>query len=128
MINLVFNHIVKAVFGLLFLFSAHVNAQTVDNDSLVRSTFQMRVEQMVDSLNMDDSTQVKFYEIYTWYGETMRDAYENRTTWIGLNHTYQWTVRERDTRMRAILNDTQFYYFKRRQKEIEQEARRNRKK
>ena len=81
---------------------------------------------MVDSLAMSDSVEIVFHEIYNAYGATMKEAYENRTTWMGLNHTYQWAVRERDTRMREILDDRQFYYFKRRQKEIEQEARRNR--
>jgi hypothetical protein len=96
------------------------------NDSLVKSEFLSKVELMVDSLALGDSTEAQFYEIYNAYGETMRDAYENRTTWIGLNHIYQWAVRERDTRMREILNDPQFYYFKKRQKEIEREARDNR--
>lgn len=80
----------------------------------------------MDSLSMSDSVKISFLEIFNEYGVTMKHAYENRTSWVGLNHTYQWAVRERDTRMREILNDNQFYYFKQRQKEIEREARRNR--
>ena len=92
----------------------------------VRSDFQMKVEEMVDSLHLSDTTKIQFYEIYKAYGETMRVAYENKTSWIGLNHTYQWAIRERDTQMKTILSTEQLYYFKKRQREIESEARKSR--
>lgn len=98
-------------------------AQESWNDSLLADAFRRDVAAMVDSLHLEDSVKVRFYEIYNAYGERMRVAYENRTSWIALNHVYQWEVRERDTRMKEILTRDQLDYFKERQHEIEQAAR-----
>ena len=81
---------------------------------------------MVDSLKMSDSTEIQFFEVYNEYGETMKEAYENRTGWIDLYQTYKWAVEVRDEKMFAILDEEQFYFFVTRQKEIEKEARANR--
>lgn len=78
---------------------------------------------MVDSLNMSDSIAVQFHQIYSEYGETMKEAYENRTSWTGLNHVYQWAKNERDSKMKTILDNSQFYYFKKQQAVIESNAR-----
>lgn len=81
---------------------------------------------MVDSLNMSDSVAYQFHEIYKVYGETMREAYENRTSWSGLNHVYQWAKNDRDSKMKSILDENQFYYFKKQQAIIESNARKRR--
>lgn len=82
---------------------------------------------MVNSLHLSDSVHVRFLEIYTEYGDLMKEAYENRTSWAALGHVYQWAVRDRDTKMKAILSPEQLYYFKKRQREIEDAARRRKK-
>ncbi len=108
---------------MLGLFAESVDAQETNNDSLLRVAFEQDVAAMVDSMQMSDSVQVRFYEIYHAYGALMKEAYENRTSWIVLNHTYQWAVRDRDSKLKAILTPEQLYYFKKRQSEIEQAAR-----
>lgn len=114
----------KMFIQLIFLCCLHPSSNA-QSDS-VRLDFQLKVEEMVDSLHLSDTLTVQFYKIYKTYGETMQEAYANKTSWIGLNHTYQWAIRERDTQMKAILTPEQLYYFKKRQREIESEARRNR--
>lgn len=100
-------------------------SQTTHNieDSATVDQFRIEVREMIDSLNLNDTTETLFYEIYHAYGQTMKNAYENRTSWIGLNHTYQWAKRERDTQLLEILSVEQLRYFQKRQAEIERNAR-----
>ena len=99
--------------------------QDFSNDTVVQSNFKTKLTEMVDDLAMTDSVEVEFYEIYTEYGLFMKEAYENRVGWIRLNHQYQWAIRDRDSKLQAILDDQQFNCFIRHQTEIEREARRS---
>ena len=108
-------------------FSTSISAQTPTTDSLLAKFFQVDFDAMVDSLHMSDTVYVRFLEIYTEYGDLMKDAYENRTSWAALGHVWQWAVRDRDTKMKAILTSEQLYYFKKRQREIEEDARQRKK-
>lgn len=81
---------------------------------------------MVEELAMTDSVEIAFNEIYTEYGLFMKQAYENRVGWLRLYHEYEWASRDRDTKMKMILDESQFNCFERHQREIEQEARKNR--
>lgn len=92
-------------------------------DSATVQQFTAEVREMVDRLNLHDTTETCFFEIYHAYGQTMKNAYENRTSWIGLNHTYQWAKRERDSQLLEILSVEQLRYFQKRQAEIERNAR-----
>lgn len=112
----------RAVF--LFLFATgHLHGQVETNDTLMTSQFVHDFEAMVDELEMSDSIEVAFRIIYNEYGAVMKEAYENRTTWTALGHTYEWASRDRDTKLKTILDADQLYLFKKRQKEIERAAR-----
>ena len=117
---------------ILLVFASGISAasysfgQDFVNDTVVRNDFQMRLKEMVEDLEMTDSVETAFYEIYTEYGLFMKQAYENRVGWLRLYQEYEWASRDRDSKMKMILDESQFDCFKRHQYEIEQEARKNR--
>lgn len=104
------------------LFSTTTSAQEVESDSLRSAAFAQDFEAMVEELAMCDSIETKFRVIYNEFGTMMKEAYENRTSWMALGHTYEWASRDRDTKLKAILSREQLYLFKKRQKELEQKA------
>ena len=108
---------------IFFLATGRLHAQAESIDSVLTSQFTHDFEAMVDELEMSDSIEVAFRIIYNEYGVVMKEAYENRTTWTALGHTYEWASRDRDTKLKVILNSEQLNLFKKRQKEIERAAR-----
>jgi predicted nucleic acid-binding protein len=100
-----------------------LGAQEMQIDSVNSKAFQQDFEAMVNELAMSDTVEVEFRRIYAEYGIVMKEAYENRTSWMALGHTYEWASRDRDTKLKAILTSEQLYLFKKRQKELEQAAR-----
>lgn len=111
------------LFFLSFSVSLGFSQDSIDVSMKSNSAFLNEYNAMVDSLNMSESVAYQFHEIYKVYGETMREAYENRTSWSGLNHVYQWAKNDRDSKMKSILDENQFYYFKKQQAIIESNAR-----
>lgn len=96
---------------------------TIDVRVSSNEAFMNEYNAMVVDLAMNDSVTTEFHKIYTEYGSTMKEAYENRTSWTGLNHVYQWAKRDRDSKMKAILSIDQFDLYKERQALIESNAR-----
>lgn len=112
----------RLLFVFLF-FAADSYAQDTVIDSVQSAAFNHDFEAMVQELEMSDSVEVEFRRIYTEYGMLMKDAYENRTSWIALGHTYEWASRDRDSKLKVVLTPEQLYLFKKRQKELEQAVR-----